>query len=440
MADLEDDIKRYREGTLRPKERHALEKRALNDPFLEDALEGIHSISSSDFSADVSELTRKLGRQEASTWFTPLRIAAGVLLVLGTGVALLLIDFSEPTNLALQKNEVPVAMSADSLITSKKDSSASLLTLAEPEEENVKKNEAPIRSITKGLALSKRELGPDKTSVSGASSEAQPANIKESEEDKPKLSLEVIDEKEKATQSIQLIPAVSGNQGESKKKESIADKRSSGFASADDAKSSTTISGKVISTEDGSPMPGVNILVKGTTSGTVTDGNGYFQINTEIEKPELIFSFIGMETIETRARDNSSLEIKMKEDASQLSEVVVTALGIQENRVADEPIIKTASPLGGIRAYNKYLENNVRYPTQALENKVKGKVMIEFTIEADGDLADFNVLKSLGYGCDEEVIRLVKEGPKWTPTSQDDIAVDTQVKVRVKFDPTTAKK
>jgi len=70
---------------------------------------------------------------------------------------------------------------------------------------------------------------------------------------------------------------------------------------------------------------------------------------------------------------------------------------------------------------------------QALENKIKGRVTIQFTVSTDGSLSEFSVFKGLGYGCDEEVIRMVKEGPKWSPTTEDNVAVESEVRVRVKF-------
>ena len=82
----------------------------------------------------------------------------------------------------------------------------------------------------------------------------------------------------------------------------------------------------------------------------------------------------------------------------------------------------------------------MRYPQQALQSKVKGKVTIEFTVASDGTLHDFSVMKSLGYGCDEEVTRLVKEGPKWSPSTEDNVAIESNVKVKMKFDPEKAKK
>ncbi|HRG07547.1 MAG TPA: energy transducer TonB, partial [Cyclobacteriaceae bacterium] len=100
-----------------------------------------------------------------------------------------------------------------------------------------------------------------------------------------------------------------------------------------------------------------------------------------------------------------------------------------------EPVIKLAQPAGGLRAYDKYLKNSLRYPQQALENNVKGRVTVSFTVHTDGSVDEFNVLKGLGFGCDEEVIRLVKAGPRWSPTTQDGAPVESEIRVRVKFAP-----
>ena len=183
------------------------------------------------------------------------------------------------------------------------------------------------------------------------------------------------------------------------------------------------------------------MTVKGTTNGTVTDMQGNYSIPLESEKQRLVFSFIGLQTSEVLPTDQSTVNVKLLEDMSQLSEVVVTGQGFKSDRDENEtPVIKLAEPLGGRKAYDKYLETNMRYPQQALQSKVKGKVTIAFTVGTDGTLHDFSVMKSLGYGCDEEVTRLVKEGPKWSPTTEDNIAIESSVRVRMKFDPAKVKK
>jgi hypothetical protein len=75
-----------------------------------------------------------------------------------------------------------------------------------------------------------------------------------------------------------------------------------------------TISGRVLSLEDGSPLPGVNVLLKGSTVGTITDSNGHFLFPQKLNEGEiLVFCFIGLETKEYRVPKESKdpAEIKM---------------------------------------------------------------------------------------------------------------------------------
>ena len=91
------------------------------------------------------------------------------------------------------------------------------------------------------------------------------------------------------------------------------------------------ISGKVTLTEDNSPIPGVNVVQKGTTNGTVTDGNGEYKISLA-DDGILIFSFVGMVTQEIAVQSRTVVDVQMIADAKLLNEVVVTALGITQEK------------------------------------------------------------------------------------------------------------
>jgi TonB-linked SusC/RagA family outer membrane protein len=91
------------------------------------------------------------------------------------------------------------------------------------------------------------------------------------------------------------------------------------------------ITGKVTSSDDGSSLPGVNVLLKGTLLGSVTDLNGNYSIEAPTDAT-LVFSFIGFNTQEVQVAGRSVIDISMTADVKQLSEVVVTALGIERNR------------------------------------------------------------------------------------------------------------
>ncbi|MEO7989190.1 MAG: SusC/RagA family TonB-linked outer membrane protein [Chryseolinea sp.] len=92
-----------------------------------------------------------------------------------------------------------------------------------------------------------------------------------------------------------------------------------------------TVSGTVTSTEDGTGLPGVNIVVKGTTIGTVTDSNGKYTLSIPTSGGVLVFTFIGLKSEEIEIGERSIVDISLALDVTQLSEVVVTALGIEKS-------------------------------------------------------------------------------------------------------------
>lgn len=92
-----------------------------------------------------------------------------------------------------------------------------------------------------------------------------------------------------------------------------------------------TVTGKVTSGEDGSELPGVNILVKGTANGTITDADGNYSINVTSGEATLVFSFVGFAAQEVPLGGQTNVNVVLASDATQLSEVVVTALGVKKD-------------------------------------------------------------------------------------------------------------
>ncbi len=99
-----------------------------------------------------------------------------------------------------------------------------------------------------------------------------------------------------------------------------------------------TVAGKVTSQEDGSSVPGVNVVVKGTTNGTTTDADGNYRITVPAGSNILVFSFIGLTTQEVAVGDRSTVDVAMTADVTQLSEVVVVGYGTQEKRTITSAI------------------------------------------------------------------------------------------------------
>lgn len=96
-----------------------------------------------------------------------------------------------------------------------------------------------------------------------------------------------------------------------------------------------TVTGKVTGSDDSQALPGVSVMLKGTTNGTITDANGAYSLSgIPASGGTLVFTSIGYETQEASIGDRSILNVTMSADATQLSEVVVTSLGIERSRAS----------------------------------------------------------------------------------------------------------
>jgi TonB-linked SusC/RagA family outer membrane protein len=95
-----------------------------------------------------------------------------------------------------------------------------------------------------------------------------------------------------------------------------------------------TVTGKVTLGEDSSPLPGLNVVIKGTATGTVTDVNGTYTLAVPSDESILLFSFIGLVSQEITVGDRTTIDVIMQSDVQQLNEVVVTGLSIQREKKA----------------------------------------------------------------------------------------------------------
>src|ERR1041384_7521236 len=103
------------------------------------------------------------------------------------------------------------------------------------------------------------------------------------------------------------------------------------FASFSVLAQSSQLSGQVLDASDNSPIPGVNVVIKNTTKGTITDTNGRFIIDVQAPAT-LVFTFIGFKNTEVEYQGQTSLQVTLEEDIEELSEVVVVGYQSVERR------------------------------------------------------------------------------------------------------------
>jgi TonB-linked SusC/RagA family outer membrane protein len=103
------------------------------------------------------------------------------------------------------------------------------------------------------------------------------------------------------------------------------------------------VTGKVTSAEDGAALPGVSVVVQGTTIGAVTNFDGEYAITVPPSAEALMFSFVGMRTSVVPLDGRTTIDVAMESDALQLDEVVVTAIGITRDAKALGYAVETVS-------------------------------------------------------------------------------------------------
>lgn len=135
------------------------------------------------------------------------------------------------------------------------------------------------------------------------------------------------------------------------------------FAASMAVAQSRTVTGKVTSSDDGSGIPGVNILEKGTSNGTVTDANGGYTINVSANSV-LVFSFVGYVPQEVAVGAQTTLDVSLVSDVTSLDEVVVVGYGTQEKKEITSSVASVKS--------GDFNRGNVNDPAQLLAGKVAG--------------------------------------------------------------------
>jgi TonB-linked SusC/RagA family outer membrane protein len=143
------------------------------------------------------------------------------------------------------------------------------------------------------------------------------------------------------------------------------------------------VSGRVISSRDQSTLPGVSVLVKGAISGTTTDEKGTYRINVPDQNAVLVFRYVGYTAREVAVGNQTTINVSLSEDNTQLSEVVVTALGISR----DKKVIGYASQNVNAEDLNVNRQPNV---VNALQGKIAG-VTISSTGGAPGQGANIQI-------------------------------------------------
>jgi periplasmic protein TonB len=166
-----------------------------------------------------------------------------------------------------------------------------------------------------------------------------------------------------------------------------------------------------ITTDGGQAIGNATVTIRATGRKVAAGADGWFNLDMPAGvDPTLDIEAPGFVARTARANGDGQLNIR-------LSTAEAVAVQSMTMAVAAEKRIRSVrpEPEGGYSSYFRYLASAVTLPEAARRAKVSGQVKVEFNVNPNGTLSDFNVVQGLGYGCDEEAVRAIQDGPKWTP-------------------------
>lgn len=167
-------------------------------------------------------------------------------------------------------------------------------------------------------------------------------------------------------------------------------------------------------------------------------GNQIIQLveyaSTELTNPEIL---IFNEELKNQVNFliSQPQELKIEERIEERIEEIDLRYNVEKEKADEIFELVDEQPIfpGGMEGWNKYLSDNLIYPTQARRMGVEGTVIVVFVINTDGSIQDVEVLRGIGGGCDEVVINLVKNSPNWEPGKHRGRPVRTRMRLPMKF-------
>lgn len=171
-----------------------------------------------------------------------------------------------------------------------------------------------------------------------------------------------------------------------------------------------------IKTEDGSSKYKINQFWDVKNKQTVIDGNGFYESDngSYLEKGEIKNGFRNSTWTGTSHKNNYTYSDKYQ-DGKFISGFNIDNDGTRHDyfEIESKPM-----PKKGVEHFYKYVSKNFRYTRESINNKVKGKIIVQFVVDKNGEIADPKIKKSLGYGLDEEAIRVILSYGNWIPGEQ----------------------
>ena len=196
---------------------------------------------------------------------------------------------------------------------------------------------------------------------------------------------------------------------------------------ADEQGKNVSVKGVVLQKEDGNPIVGVAVTVRGTKIGAVTDVDGKFHIGNVPVGSWIDVFMIDCEigSLQVTEQNASNLHFVIAYDGPSSSK----SPGSDAFDVVEEMPVYP----GGMPAMMDFFNKNMKYPKEAFDAKQEGRVIAQFVVEKDGCITDAHIVKSVSPALDAEALRIVNAMPNWTPGRQNGKPVRVKYTVPISF-------
>ncbi|MDO6430999.1 carboxypeptidase-like regulatory domain-containing protein [Flavitalea sp. BT771] len=431
------DIEKYLSGELSAPEMHALERAALDDPFLADALDGIalhrRMPQQTVFSKDMAELRERLqervkSREKGKPRVISLgmRYAAAVILLLGLGVtAYYMLSDKRMADASLAKTEhrpaAPV-IHPDTTTTpaaatpAPKDTNTLAVNNTAPSAPVLKKSRQA--SSGNGIAADDKVKAEENTILGDVAVQAEAQTVAPS----PSGKVVTADTIKLRWDTLSLASNHKYDRETwARQEKKAADVHAFSFDKTT-AADQLVFSGKVTDVHN-RPLPGAFLSLKNNANiNATTDRNGYFnlRLNKMDTSSAVVVNYVGYEqaSLALNPENTKSNIIQLQPQSASLNEVTIVGYGakrkelLRQNIDAPQKALSTlAVPADGWPAYKTYLESNKS--SVSLDSTLRGGETISFIVDRNGKLSSFKVEQSISPAHDSLVTRIVREGPAW---------------------------
>lgn len=440
------DIERYHRGLLNAAEMHRMEKAALEDPFLADALEG-YAASGIQTQADLTDLQKRLEAriQESagekvipishagSRNFPWMRAAAAIILIAGAGWLTYRFGFDTnrdkdnvvqniPANTANTDKQIPDSVSNGFNAIPPTDSKNHTTTPDKPAAKTPANNpgaDQPLSPTTKDDQASAVNQAPatqkELVANDNRSKQEQAANVPV----KTSVNAEEVSNTQAAkARAVAAAPQKKLNEERKDFDYNAANANNNNQARNQQAFIQRNVYRGRVMDASNNPLPFANVTNVQDGIGTYADAKGNFVLTSPDSTMNVKVKSVGFETNQLSLQRNGiANRIVLEEDHSQVQTMVLNNRQLNTNRSRSSTIVfEEPEPLDGWENYDAYLANNIQEPeasTQLKRAASGGEVSVSFEVNEYGEPVNFKIEKSLCTVCDKEAIRLIKEGPRW---------------------------